>query len=454
MALTVETIRGHLSSSGLSTTGNKKTIARRLYDHLQSQEPGSSSPSPSDSADGADSSPSSNGSSSSQSGGLSPGSRAPTRTHRDAKAQSSSTDEEDIRPSPRRRRRSGKASPSQHRKHRRSSGRRHRRERSRSAFRERSQSTSHRERSHHSSWHSTRRQSKYHRQQSSRHHRSRSTRLRRKRHYSSSDDTSTYRRSTKYLRSSSSESPHRGRRSRSRSRGRKRHRSFSDASDTSSSSESDACAYDTLPNLPFRTPPSRRTRDRIIRGKYVSFPRLLEKSRATLPQGSKLPSGQRSRQVHDLASWLEAWNIYLPTRMAHDSSMALELVKYQSIICSMFATFDATSVISYDRLFRHHAAKDPSVRWDSLKEDLFIFQASNQKTPLPFRKPVFNRLGPQPEQKPGQETHTPSGVEICRRFNNSRCSLNENCRYAHTCWVKGCGGTHPAKGCPLKHPPQ
>ena len=194
--------------------------------------------------------PSSNGSSSSQSGGLSPGSRAPTGTHHDAKAQPSSTDEEDIWPSPRKRWHSGKASPSQHCKHRRSSGCWHRWERSRSAYRECSQSTSHQERSHHSSWHSTRHQSKHHRQRSSRHHRSCSTRLRRKRHYSSSDDTSTYRRSTKYLRSSSSESPHWGRRSRSRSRsrGRKRHRSFSDASDTSSSSESDTIPYLTYPS--------------------------------------------------------------------------------------------------------------------------------------------------------------------------------------------------------------
>ena len=229
-------------------------------------------------------------------------------------------------------------------------------------------------------------------------------------------------------------------------RGRKRH--HGDSSDYSSSDSSDSEVYDSLPYLPLRTPPPRYIRERIKRGKYVSFSRLLEKSRVS--QGSKLPAS-RSRDVHDLASWLEAWNIYLPIRVAHDPPMALELVKYQGIICALFASFGPASGIGYDRLFRHHAAEDPSLRWDTLKEDIFVFQ-TNSSQKAPFRKQVFSRLGPQPDQNPNRESHAPSGVEICRRYNSSKCTLGDNCRFAHVCWNKGCGGSHPAKGCSHKQP--
>lgn len=188
----------------------------------------------------------------------------------------------------------------------------------------------------------------------------------------------------------------------------------------------------------------------------MSFSRLLEKTRpSTTPlQGGKLPDSHRPRLVQDLASWLEAWNIYLLVRVAYDPSFAPELIRYQSIICTLFASVEVSSCLAYDRLFRHQAAKDPTLRWDNLKEDIFVFQTYNATSTRkqPFRRDIFNRLGPQPDQRADHESHAPSGAELCRRFNYAKCTLGVNCRYAHVCWVKGCGGSHPAKGCSFKQP--
>ncbi len=40
---------------------------------------------------------------------------------------------------------------------------------------------------------------------------------------------------------------------------------------------------------------------------------------------------------------------------------------------------------------------------------------------------------------------TPSGAEICRRYNFDRCTLGDECKFTHVCWKPGCGGPHPGK---------
>ena len=50
-------------------------------------------------------------------------------------------------------------------------------------------------------------------------------------------------------------------------------------------------------------------------------------------------------------------------------------------------------------------------------------------------------------------THTPSGEEICRRFNFGKCAKGTECTFSHKCWVTGCGGDHSAKAFPRTSSP-
>ena len=74
-----------------------------------------------------------------------------------------------------------------------------------------------------------------------------------------------------------------------------------------------------------------------------------------------------------MASWLEEWNWYLCTSAAANSSMALELVKYQTMMVLFFMNHSPSACIEYDNLFRRAAAQDHTVCWDSVKNDLFIW---------------------------------------------------------------------------------
>ena len=288
-----------------------------------------------------------------------------------------------------------------------------------------------------------------------RHHRHRDSSL-------SSTSTSSYTSST----STSSSSHHR------RYRRSRKHRSRRSRRHTSSTTgvASISCA----------PPLSGHLQDRIKQGKYVNFDKLLLPPHTPpLFAGSHKSSKKRKldkRQVTDLNSWLEAWNRYATCRIASDPTMALELVKYQTVVALLFSRYLAPSVIEYDRLFRQAAARDRAMRWDSPKEDIYVwaltqsnstsnnvashFSTGNNlsggnSTSQSFRDrvPIAARLGP--PVKPNtpntdRATHLPSGKEICKRFNLGKCTKGEDCIFAHNCWHSNCQGDHPGKGCPKR----
>eukprot|EP00731_Ephydatia_muelleri_P024402 Em0016g673a len=143
--------------------------------------------------------------------------------------------------------------------------------------------------------------------------------------------------------------------------------------------------------------------------------------------GQVAKKGSTRRQVSVLSSWMEAWNIL----HSDCAQTALELVKYQHIICQLF-TPDSSSLEVW-QLFWQAAAMDKlhNLRWDVLKEDVLVwvshispFMHGNsqfQAGSLPHQQALLHHL-----------VHTE--------------------RATHRCWVPGCGGEHSAKAWPCAAP--
>ena len=257
--------------------------------------------------------------------------------------------------------------------------------------------------------------------------------------------------------SSSSRSSSNRHRSRSRRRRhRRRHRKYSSSRSSGSSSD-----LGPLADSPFisctATPPKHLVR-RIKQGKFIKFDKLLPAhddpmfgGRERQGTSSKKQRPAR-RQVHDLASWLEAWNIFLAVRVQSHPREALQLVKYQAIMCHLFVAYPVAACLKYDSLFRQAAARDKSklTAWDHLKEDILVWCATRQ----PFRSAKYQPdqtgtglTGSSSTPPTGRCTHTTTGQEICRNFNFDKCTKGPLCSFAHKCWVDGCGGDHSAKSC-------
>ena len=195
---------------------------------------------------------------------------------------------------------------------------------------------------------------------------------------------------------------------------------------------------------------------------YVSFNKLLL-PKGTIPishapRESRKSKRKNRREVEDSATWLEAWNRYLCARIAFSPSTALELVKYQTLMVMFFTHHQAEQCINYDDLFRQAAARDPTLRWDAIKEDIYVwaFSKQHQKPSSSFREklPITSRLGPPTyattKLPTDRVTHTTAGKEICKRFNSSKCTRGDDCVFAHVCWHQHCQGPHPGKGCTKK----
>lgn len=68
--------------------------------------------------------------------------------------------------------------------------------------------------------------------------------------------------------------------------------------------------------------------------------------------------------------------------MAYHPGMAFELVKYHTML---FCQYPASACILYDQLFRRAASHDPSLRWDVVKEDMYVWSLACQPRTAPSR---------------------------------------------------------------------
>ena len=188
---------------------------------------------------------------------------------------------------------------------------------------------------------------------------------------------------------------------------------------------------------------------------------LLSPTDDAVPEQAVAPekSCKTKRQVCDLQSWLEVWNIYLAIRIQTAPKTALQLVKYQSIVCQLFSAYPAASALTYDRLIREAAArsKPTTFEWDVLKEDILVWcitrnpfcarQQMQTTSSTPHQGPAPT-AGNTSNQQGNRSVLTSTGQEIWRRFKYGKCTKGAECHYAHKCWGPGCGGDHPTTACP------
>ena len=101
---------------------------------------------------------------------------------------------------------------------------------------------------------------------------------------------------------------------------------------------------------------------------YGSVDQLLPLLDDGLLVGQVPKKGSTRRQVSVLSSWVEAWNIL----HSDCAQTALELVKYQHIICQLFAP-DGNLEVCKALLAGHSYAQAAYLGWEVLKEDMLVW---------------------------------------------------------------------------------
>ena len=140
----------------------------------------------------------------------------------------------------------------------------------------------------------------------------------------------------------------------------------------------------------------------------------------------------KSRHVHDLATWVEAYTILSQVIVDVAPHRPAELLCYQSLILESNRRFTPEGWLEYDRKFRINAAADPSLKWDIIDPNLWQLattgrarcacQACRAAHPpsangrCPFRP--YQQFSGFASNSKG--TASP-GQLVCRNFNAGRC---------------------------------
>ena len=194
-------------------------------------------------------------------------------------------------------------------------------------------------------------------------------------------------------------------------------------------------------------------RDKIVRGDYVDFSRLLPRVKQAcdenrlelINRGGQtyfvLANRDQNGTINNFHKWEQAFRVFSNIYMREHPDRASELIQYNHIMCSAASTFTWENVYSYDREFRTHLSFYPECRWSIILQQAWSMCLKDR---LEYNHGPA-RFG----------NHSKSKKEVCQHFNRGQCMAGRNCKYEHKCLECGkfghgehiCRRKNGKKGC-------
>ena len=179
----------------------------------------------------------------------------------------------------------------------------------------------------------------------------------------------------------------------------------------------------------------------VINDEHVDFGALLSTCSYD-DAGHTTSSHTPATPTSSLATWMEAWNIYAMVMLREYPAKAIELLAYQSIICSASKSMPLHAWLEYDRKFRALAAANPTLQWDQQFSNYWLEAITARplnpgRWPCPYCKSTAHypencpKFPFQDSRKPSeQSSHRANDALICGDFNRSNCTRQTH-KYQH-----------------------
>ena len=179
------------------------------------------------------------------------------------------------------------------------------------------------------------------------------------------------------------------------------------------------------------------TMERIGRGEYIDFAKLLPKDRvAALEDEGKMELVLRQGKsfwvpvntgvaINNFGKWEQAFRVFSNIYCKANPDRSAELIEYNHVIHTISTSYIWENVYNYDKEFRLHMARNPKRSWSIILQQAWSLR-------LRDRIAVQSYSG----YNAGQSSHrgrNSGGGEPCRRFNRGKCNFGSNCKYDHRC---------------------
>ena len=196
-------------------------------------------------------------------------------------------------------------------------------------------------------------------------------------------------------------------------------------------------------------------RDRIQRGEYMDFAKLLPKDRITTVEDDGrmeliMRNGKfywvpvtESVAINCFSKWEQAFRIYANIYTSKFPNKSSELIQYNHIIHSIASSYTWENVYSYDREFHIHLSKHPERSWSVILQQAWSMKLRDRISSGSSEYVTGgagNHSNAQSGQNPGSSGPMPSKGKIseaCKRYNGGRCKFGTTCRYKHKCLYCG-----------------
>ena len=176
------------------------------------------------------------------------------------------------------------------------------------------------------------------------------------------------------------------------------------------------------------------THEKIIRGEYVDFARLIPRDRILTEEDQRMqlvmkgnesywiPANQtENTSINSFSRWEQAFRVFSDVYTRAHPSRASELVQYNHVIHTAAMAYSWDNVYLYDKDFRLHLARNPERSWALLLQQSWSLRLKDK-----IRHEAFQGVN--------SHNEVDNRKQGCRRFNKGRCTYGGTCRYEHKCF--------------------
>ena len=176
-------------------------------------------------------------------------------------------------------------------------------------------------------------------------------------------------------------------------------------------------------------------KERIIRGQYVDFSKLIPKDRIQMEESAQkmqlvmkggntffIPASDNVTVISNIQRWDQAFRVFSEIYCRQNVNRSTELIQYSHVIHSAASTYVWDNVYAYDKDFRLHIAENPGRSWAIL-----LHQARAMRLRERIRPGDFNR------QHYNDRNKNNNSKDYCKHYNKGRCTFGSRCKYEHRC---------------------